>query len=108
MNLLDLRKFIFVLSVMKLIALFLSIPFDKYYLSSEDYDWWIKILLADIKVIYIPESLVRYRIHNKNMTRKFLKIYFYNIKIFNKIIVKSVILFFFSVLIILVVLTILL
>ena len=27
MNLLDLRKFIFVLSVMKLIALFLSIPF---------------------------------------------------------------------------------
>lgn len=73
---------------------FLSIPFDKDYLYSEDYDWWIRILLADIKVIYIPELLVKYRIHNKNMTRKFLKIYFYNIKIFNKIFVKSIILFF--------------
>ncbi len=74
--------------------IFLSIPFDKYYLSSEDYDWWIRILLADIKVVYIPELLVKYRIHNKNMTRKFLKIYFYNIKVFNKIFVKSIILFF--------------
>ena len=74
--------------------IFLSIPFNKYYLSSEDYDWWIRILLADIKVVYIPELLVKYRIHNKNMTRKFLKIYFYNIKIFNKIFVKSIILFF--------------
>ena len=74
--------------------IFLSIPFDKYYLSSEDYDWWIRILLADIKVVYIPELLVKYRTHNKNMTRKFLKIYFYNIKIFNKIFIKSIILFF--------------
>ncbi len=74
--------------------IFLSIPFDKYYLSSEDYDWWIRILLADIKVVYIPELLVKYRIHNKNMTRKFLKIYFYNIKVFNKIFLKSIILFF--------------
>ena len=73
--------------------IFLSIPFNKYYLSSEDYDWWIRILLADIKVVYIPELLVKYRIHNKNMTRKFLKIYFYNIKIFHKIFVKSIILF---------------
>jgi glycosyltransferase involved in cell wall biosynthesis len=74
--------------------IFLSIPFNKYYLSSEDYDWWIRILLADIKVEYLPESLVKYRIHNKNMTRKFLKIYSYNIKIFNKIFFKSIILFF--------------
>ena len=73
--------------------IFLSIPFNRD-LYSEDYDWWIRILLADIKVEYIPEPLVRYRNHNKNMTLNFLKIYFYNIKIFNKIFVKSLILFF--------------
>ena len=70
---------------------FLSIPFNRD-LYSEDYDWWIRILLADIKVEYIPEPLVRYRNHNKNMTRNFLKIYFYNIKILNKIFLKSLIL----------------
>ena len=74
--------------------IFLSIPFNKYFLSSEDYDWWIRILLADIKVLYIPEPLVSYRIHNKNMTLNFLKIYLYNTKIFNKIFVKSIILIF--------------
>ena len=70
---------------------FLSIPFNRD-LYSEDYDWWIRILLADIEVVYIPEPLVSYRNHNKNMTRNFFKIYFYNIKILNKIFLKSLIL----------------
>ena len=73
---------------------FISIPFNCDFLSSEDYDWWIRILLADIKVEYIPESLVKYRTHYENMTLNFFKIYFYNIKILNKIFLKSLILIF--------------
>ena len=44
--------------------IFLTIPFNED-LYSEDYDWWVKVLLADINVEYIPEALVRYRIHDK-------------------------------------------
>ena len=71
--------------------IFLSIPFNND-LFSEDYDWWIKILLAEIKVEYLPISLVRYRSHDTNMTLNFFNIYFYNAKIFNKVFLKSVIL----------------
>ena len=71
--------------------IFLTIPFNED-LYSEDYDWWVKVLLADIKVEYIPEALVRYRIHDKNMTSNYKKIYFYNLKLFNKILNKSFIL----------------
>ena len=38
------------------------------YIYCEDYDWWIRILLAEIKINYLPISLVKYRVHNKNMT----------------------------------------
>lgn len=72
--------------------IFLSIPFNKEFYS-EDYDWWIKIILSEIKVEYLPKSLVRYRSHNSNMTLNSFKIYFYNAKIFNKVFIKSVILF---------------
>ena len=71
----------------------LSIPFNED-LYSEDYDWWIKIFLADIKVFYIAKILVSYRVHNKNMTLNFNKIYFFNIKIYSKNLIKSIILFF--------------
>ncbi len=71
----------------------LSIPFNKDYLFCEDYDWWIKVLLAETKVEYIPISLVRYRVHKRNMTSNFLKIYKYNIKLFNKLVSKSLIIF---------------
>ena len=70
----------------------LSIPFDKQYLFCEDYDWWIRILLAETKVEYIPSSLVRYRVHKDNMTTNFIKIFRYNIRLFNKLIFKSIIL----------------
>lgn len=70
----------------------LSIPFSNYS-SCEDYDWWIKVILAEIKIEYIPISLVKYRVHDRNMTANFLKIFKYNRKIFKKLIYKSVILF---------------
>lgn len=72
--------------------IFLTVPFNSE-LYSEDYDWWIKILLAEIKVEYIPKSLVRYRVHGKNMTSNYKKVYFYNSKLFNRILIKSFILF---------------
>ena len=71
----------------------IAIPFNKEYIFCEDYDWWIKILLAEIKIEYLPISLVKYRVHNKNMTSNYLKILDYNSQIFNKIIYKSLILF---------------
>ena len=71
----------------------LSIPFNKNYLFCEDYDWWIRVILAETKVEYIPFSLVRYRVHKNNMTSNFLKIFKYNIKLFNKLFCKSLILF---------------
>ena len=51
-----------------------AIPFNKDYLYCEDYEWWTKIILADIKVGYSPKSLVKYRTHKKNMTDNILKI----------------------------------
>ena len=71
----------------------LSIPFNND-LYSEDYDWWVKILLAEIKVEYIPIPLVRCRVHKKNMTSNYLNIFKYNLKLFDKLFYKSTILFF--------------
>ena len=73
-----------------------AIPFNDD-LYSEDYDWWIKIILSGIKIEYLPYSLVKYRTHKNNMTSNFLKIYFFNLKIFKDLIIKSFILFFASV-----------
>ena len=71
---------------------FITIPFENDYSFCEDYDWWIKVFLAEIKVKYIPISLVKYRVHSNNMTTSFMKIYLYNFKIFNKLFIKSFIL----------------
>jgi len=71
----------------------LAIPFNEEYIFCEDYDWWIRIILAEVKIEYLPISLVKYRVHNKNMTSNYTKIFNYNLKIFNKIIYKALILF---------------
>ena len=71
----------------------IAIPFNKHYFSSEDYDWWIKILLADIKAAYLPVPLVKYRTHEDNMTKRIFKMYNFNSKIFNRLLLKSFILF---------------
>ena len=84
-------------SIAGLKEIFLSLPFDKTYLFCEDFNWWIKVILAEIKIQYIPISLVRYRTHKNNMTSNFLKIYFFNLKIFKGLIIKSYFLFFASV-----------
>ena len=70
----------------------ITIPFNDD-LFSEDYDWWVKIFLADIKVFYIAKTLVSCRVHNNNMTLNFNKISFFNIKIYSKNLIRSLILF---------------
>ena len=72
--------------------IFLTFPFDENYLFCEDFFWWTKLILAEIKIEYIPYPLVKYRTHKKNMTTNFLKIYFFNLKIFKNLIIKSFIL----------------
>ena len=69
-----------------------AIPFNDN-LYSEDYDWWIKIILSGIRIEYLPYSLVKYRTHKNNMTSNFLKIYLFDLKIFKDFIIKSFILF---------------
>ena len=76
--------------------IFLSLPFDERYLFCEDFFWWTKVVLAEIKIKYLPYPLVKYRTHKNNMTSNFLKIYFFNMKIFRDLIIKSFILFFAS------------
>jgi len=77
--------------------IFLSIPFDENYLFCEDFFWWIKVILAKIKIEYLPYPLVKYRTHKNNMTSNFLKIYFFDLKIFKDLIINSLILFIASV-----------
>lgn len=76
--------------------IFLSFPFDKDFLFCEDFNWWTKVVLAEIRIKYIPIPLVKYRTHKKNMTSNFLKIYLFNLKIFKDLFYKSLILFFAS------------
>ena len=71
----------------------LTIPFNEKYTFCEDYDWWIKILLSEIKIQYLPNALVKYRVHSKNMTSSYLNIFKFNLKIFDKLFYKSIILF---------------
>ena len=73
--------------------IFLSLPFNENYLFCEDFYWWIKVVLAEIKIEYLPYPLVKYRTHKNNMTSNFFKIYLFNIKIFKDLIIKSFILF---------------
>lgn len=48
---------------------------------SEDFDWWIRILLSNIKVFYVSKSLVSYRTHSSNMTKNLFRIYFSSITV---------------------------
>ena len=71
----------------------IAIPFNEKFLYCEDYEWWIRVLLAEIKIEYIPKSLVKYRVHSSNMTSNLFKIYSHNSKIIQKLIYKWIVLF---------------
>ena len=71
----------------------LSIPFNENLNYSEDFEWWARVILSDIKIEYLPEALVNYRTHATNMTSRSFKTFSFKLKIFTKLFYKSLILF---------------
>ena len=69
-----------------------SIPFNKDLNYCEDYEWWTRLLIADVKIEYIPKPLVKYRTHNKNMTSRIFITSNFKLMVFLKLFQKGVIL----------------
>jgi len=46
----------------------LALPFSREFRYCEDFEWWSRILFAEIEVRYLGSSLVKYRTHTTNMT----------------------------------------
>ena len=55
----------------------------------EDYDWWLRVLSADIKVAYIGKPLVKYRVHDNNMTSHQFVIFKYKLIVIKALFVKG-------------------
>lgn len=56
---------------------------------SEDFEWWIRVLLANFKIFYVSKSLVKYRTHKNNMTYNSTKIYLSSILVTSKFFLSS-------------------
>ena len=68
-------------------------PFNRNFKYCEDYEWWIRIILAGLSVKYVGQSLVSYRTHTSNMTSSVLKIQFFCIKVAQYLLLQSLIQF---------------
>ena len=71
-------------------------PFDPILLSSEDFDWWVRILLSKLMVWYEAEDLVSYRRHRSNMTGRILTMSKYSIIVQSRKFMTGIILLFSS------------
>ncbi len=60
--------------------LVLNINFKESLNTADDYDWFVRLLLSDIKIKYLPFPLVKYRTHNNNMTKSLINHNLVNIK----------------------------
>ena len=72
-------------------SIFQSIRFTNYKYC-EDWDFWIRVLLSDIKVITIKKELVTYKVHSKRMTSLYKNLYKYENIIRLKMIINILIL----------------
>lgn len=54
--------------------IFLNFNFNEKLKLAEDFDWWIRVILAGSKIYYISKSLVSYRTHSTNMTNNVFRI----------------------------------
>jgi len=45
-----------------------TLPFSSEYRYCEDFEWWSRVLLAGVDVLYLGSTLVKYRTHASNMT----------------------------------------
>jgi glycosyltransferase involved in cell wall biosynthesis len=64
--------------------------FSPAYRYCEDYEWWIRIILAGISVRYLGESHVSYRVHDSNMTGVKRDIFYFTLKIAKDILMKGI------------------
>jgi glycosyltransferase involved in cell wall biosynthesis len=44
------------------------IPFDENLKRAEDIDWWLRLMLAGVRISVIEENLVSYRLHSERMS----------------------------------------
>jgi len=68
----------------------LVLPFSTQLRYCEDFEWWIRILLASVKVGYLGDSLVLYRTHATNMTGSAWRIVYFNFIIVWKLINQAI------------------
>ena len=59
------------------------------YSNCEDWEFWIRAFLADIKIVQINKELVTYRIHANRMTSSFKAVYKYENTIRLKFFIRS-------------------
>ena len=45
------------------------VPFDEKLKRAEDSDWWLRLMLAEVPVVILEESLVSYRLHHGRYKR---------------------------------------
>lgn len=65
-------------------------PFSAEYRYCEDYEWWVRLLIADIKIYYLSLPLVKYRTHSSNMTRAIFTITSFSLKISKMMLYKGI------------------
>lgn len=51
------------------------------YKYCEDYEWWLRVILAGVSIKYLGASLVSYRVHSSNMTRVKRDIFYFTMRI---------------------------
>lgn len=56
-------------------------PFSEKLAYGEDFDWWIMLILPKVKILYIGKSLVSYRSHASNMTKRKAMLFLFSLKI---------------------------
>jgi glycosyltransferase involved in cell wall biosynthesis len=66
------------------------LPFSSQFRYCEDFEWWIRVLLASVKVRYLGDSLVCYRTHATNMTGSGWSIVYFNFKIVGKLLIQAI------------------
>ena len=69
-----------------------SIPFNEHLNYCEDYEWWTRLIIADVKIEYIPKPLVKYRTHQSNMTSRIFITSKFKLIVFSKLLIKGIIL----------------
>ncbi len=61
------------------------LPFSPKFRYCEDFEWWIRIVMASVKVRYLGDSLVSYRTHSTNMTGSAWRIVRFNFLIVGRL-----------------------